>query len=44
VTLGGPITFIDPEEAKHLEAGRGMQETGHGVDRTWQMWLEDASR
>ena len=44
VTLGGPITFIDPEEAKHLEAGRGMQETGHGVDRTWQMWLDDASR
>jgi ribulose-5-phosphate 4-epimerase/fuculose-1-phosphate aldolase len=44
VTLGGPITFIDPEEAKQLEAGRGMQETGHGVDRTWQMWLDDASR
>jgi len=42
VMLGGPITFIDPEESKQIEASRGTQVTGHGVDRVWQMWLEEA--
>lgn len=44
VTLGGPIIYIDPEENKLIEAGRGTRVTGHSVDRTWQMWLEEASR
>jgi ribulose-5-phosphate 4-epimerase/fuculose-1-phosphate aldolase len=44
VTLGGPITYIDPEENKQIEAGRGTRVTGHSVDRTWQMWLEEASK
>jgi ribulose-5-phosphate 4-epimerase/fuculose-1-phosphate aldolase len=44
VMLGGPITFIDPEENKLIESGRGTQISGHNVDRTWQMWLEEASR
>jgi ribulose-5-phosphate 4-epimerase/fuculose-1-phosphate aldolase len=44
VALGGPITFIDPEENKLIEAGRGTRVTGHSVDRVWQMWLEEASR
>jgi ribulose-5-phosphate 4-epimerase/fuculose-1-phosphate aldolase len=44
VTLGGPITYIDPEEDKLIESGRGTRVTGHSVDRTWQMWLEEASR
>src|SRR5882757_8973923 len=44
VMLGGPITFIDPEESKLIESGRETQLGGHGVDRTWQMWLEEASR
>jgi HCOMODA/2-hydroxy-3-carboxy-muconic semialdehyde decarboxylase len=44
VTLGGPITYIDPEENKQIEARRGTRVTGHSVDRTWQMWLEEASR
>jgi ribulose-5-phosphate 4-epimerase/fuculose-1-phosphate aldolase len=43
VMLGGPITFIDPEENKQIESGRGTRTTGHGVDRTWQMWLEEAT-
>jgi len=43
VMLGGPITYIDPEENKLIESGRGTQITGHSVDRTWQMWLEEAS-
>lgn len=43
ITLGGPITFIDPEEAKLSEANRGNQaEASHGVDRTWAMWADDA--
>ncbi|MET0924583.1 MAG: class II aldolase/adducin family protein [Xanthobacteraceae bacterium] len=42
VALGGPITFIDPEENKLIEAGRGTRVTGHSVDRVWQMWLEEA--
>jgi len=42
VMLGGPITFIDPEESKLIEASRGTQVTGHGVDRIWQMWREEA--
>ena len=44
VALGGPITFIDPEENKLIEAGRGTRVIGHSVDRVWQMWLEEASR
>jgi len=44
VMLGGPITFIDPEESKLIESGREARMSGHGVDRTWQMWLEEASR
>jgi len=44
VMLGGPITYIDPEENKLIESGRGTQITGHSVDRTWQMWLEEAGR
>jgi HCOMODA/2-hydroxy-3-carboxy-muconic semialdehyde decarboxylase len=44
VMLGGPITFIDPEESKLIESGREARMSGHGVDRTWQMWLEEATR
>jgi HCOMODA/2-hydroxy-3-carboxy-muconic semialdehyde decarboxylase len=42
VTLGGPITFINPEEAKLSEDNRGTQSAGQGIDRTWQMWVEEA--
>jgi ribulose-5-phosphate 4-epimerase/fuculose-1-phosphate aldolase len=42
VMLGGPITYIDPEENKAIESSRGTQMPGHGVDRIWQMWLEEA--
>lgn len=43
VTLGGPITFIDPEESKQIEGNRETMGTGHGVDRIWQMWAEEAT-
>src|SRR5258707_5891901 len=42
VMLGGPITFIHPEENKLIQSGPGSQITGHSVHRTWQMWLEEA--
>jgi len=41
VSLGGPITFIDPEETRLIETNRDTQTTGHGVDRIWQMWVEE---
>ena len=44
VMLGGPITFIDAEEAKLIESNRETMGAGHGVDRIWQMWAEEASR
>jgi ribulose-5-phosphate 4-epimerase/fuculose-1-phosphate aldolase len=42
ITLGGPINFIDPEEAKVSEAGRGNPaESSNGIDRTWAMWADE---
>jgi ribulose-5-phosphate 4-epimerase/fuculose-1-phosphate aldolase len=43
VMLGGPIVYIDPEENKQIESSRGAQVAGHSVERTWQMWLEEAA-
>ena len=42
ITLGGPIVFIDAEEAKAGEANRDRNESGHTTDRIWQMWVEEA--
>jgi HCOMODA/2-hydroxy-3-carboxy-muconic semialdehyde decarboxylase len=42
VTLGGPIIYIDEEEAKAAEVTRDRGEVGHGTDRIWQMWVEEA--
>jgi len=42
ITLGGPLVYIDAEEAKAGEAVRDRDESGHGTDRIWQMWVEDA--
>jgi ribulose-5-phosphate 4-epimerase/fuculose-1-phosphate aldolase len=42
ITLGGPIVYIDAEEARAGEAGRDRSEAGHGTDRIWQMWVEEA--
>jgi ribulose-5-phosphate 4-epimerase/fuculose-1-phosphate aldolase len=44
VMLGGPITFVDPEESKLIESKRDRDGAGHGVDRTWEMWVEEAAR
>jgi HCOMODA/2-hydroxy-3-carboxy-muconic semialdehyde decarboxylase len=42
VTLGGPIIYIDEDEAKAGEVNRDRGEAGHGTDRIWQMWVEEA--
>jgi ribulose-5-phosphate 4-epimerase/fuculose-1-phosphate aldolase len=42
ITLGGPLVYLDAEEAKAGEAVRDRDESGHGTDRIWQMWVEEA--
>ena len=44
VMLGGPITFIAPDEAALMEKGRDAAPEGHGANRTWDMWKEEALR
>ncbi len=44
ITLGGPITYIAPEEAALMEAGRDAAGAGHGANRTWDMWKDEALR
>jgi HCOMODA/2-hydroxy-3-carboxy-muconic semialdehyde decarboxylase len=44
VTLGGPIEYIAPEEAALMESGRDAAGEGHGANRTWDMWKEEALR
>jgi HCOMODA/2-hydroxy-3-carboxy-muconic semialdehyde decarboxylase len=42
ITLGGPLVYIDAEESRAAEAIRDRDEAGHGTDRIWQMWVEEA--
>ena len=42
IALGGPIVCIDEAEARAGEGMRDKAERGQTVDRTWQMWLEEA--
>lgn len=42
IALGGPIVYLDEAEAMAGEASRDKAEGGHGIDRTWQMWVEEA--
>src|SRR5260370_20030390 len=41
--LGGPITFIDPQENKLIESGPETPISRHGVGRPWQKWLQGAA-
>lgn len=45
LALGGPITYISPEEGAKMEAARDATRTGSGrrQDRTWEMWKQEAS-
>ena len=42
--LGGPITFLAPEEAELMEAAstKTVRGSEQGVDRTWNMWKDQA--
>jgi HCOMODA/2-hydroxy-3-carboxy-muconic semialdehyde decarboxylase len=40
--LGGPITYLAPEEAALMDKEQGRQRPGHGHDRTWEMWKQEA--
>jgi ribulose-5-phosphate 4-epimerase/fuculose-1-phosphate aldolase len=42
--LGGPITYLAPEEAAEIEKMTRAIKPGseHGQDRTWEMWKESA--
>jgi ribulose-5-phosphate 4-epimerase/fuculose-1-phosphate aldolase len=40
--LGGPITYLAPEEAAIMEGTQVKTRPGHGHDRTWAMWRAEA--
>ena len=40
--LGGPITYLAPEEAALMDKEQSRQRPGHGHDRTWEMWKQEA--
>jgi HCOMODA/2-hydroxy-3-carboxy-muconic semialdehyde decarboxylase len=40
--LGGPITYLAPEEAALMEKEQVRHRPGHGSDRTWEMWKQEA--
>jgi HCOMODA/2-hydroxy-3-carboxy-muconic semialdehyde decarboxylase len=40
--LGGPITYLAPEEAAIMEKEQARDRPGHGSDRTWEMWRHEA--
>jgi len=42
ITLGGPIEYITPGESALMEAGRDSAAEGHGANRTWDMWKDEA--
>ncbi len=47
LTLGRPIEYLDPAEAESMmsrSAGLPNVGKGHGVDRIWQMWLDEVRR
>src|SRR5215469_6362300 len=40
--LGGPITYLPPQEAALMEKSQSQDRPGHGSDRTWEMWKQEA--
>jgi ribulose-5-phosphate 4-epimerase/fuculose-1-phosphate aldolase len=40
--LGGPITYLAPEEAALMNKEQARDRPGHGSDRTWEMWKQEA--
>jgi ribulose-5-phosphate 4-epimerase/fuculose-1-phosphate aldolase len=44
LALGGPVTYLAPEEAALVEKARvaNVRGSAHGQDRTWEMWKAEA--
>jgi ribulose-5-phosphate 4-epimerase/fuculose-1-phosphate aldolase len=42
LALGSQIIYLDETEARAGEENRDKSERGHTIDRTWQMWVEEA--
>jgi len=40
--LSGPITYLAPEEAALMDKEQVRHRPGHGSDRTWEMWKQEA--
>jgi HCOMODA/2-hydroxy-3-carboxy-muconic semialdehyde decarboxylase len=40
--LGGPITYLAPEEAAIMESAQVTVRPGHGHDRNWELWASEA--
>jgi HCOMODA/2-hydroxy-3-carboxy-muconic semialdehyde decarboxylase len=40
--IGGPITYLAPEEAAIMEGNQMRVRPGHGHDRTWELWAAEA--
>jgi HCOMODA/2-hydroxy-3-carboxy-muconic semialdehyde decarboxylase len=40
--LGGPITYLAPEEAALMDQEQARDRPMHGSDRTWEMWKQEA--
>jgi HCOMODA/2-hydroxy-3-carboxy-muconic semialdehyde decarboxylase len=41
--IGGPITYLAPEEAEIMESNQMRVRPGHGHDRTWEIWAAEAN-
>jgi HCOMODA/2-hydroxy-3-carboxy-muconic semialdehyde decarboxylase len=42
--LDGPITYVAPEEAEAMTASLKTRSSGHGANRTWELWAAEAAR
>jgi len=42
LALNRPIEYLDPTEVQHKNAGR-QNLPNHGVDRIWQMWIDEVN-
>jgi len=42
LSLGAPIEYLDPAENREMmKVGHSTAGSSHGVDRIWQMWLDE---
>jgi HCOMODA/2-hydroxy-3-carboxy-muconic semialdehyde decarboxylase len=44
LSLGAPVEYLDPAEMQNMSRAERTARKGHGVDRIWQMWLDELAR